>query len=382
MTPRTIARLTPMLTVVVAFAIGGLVVLATGSNPLGVYRSLFVGAGFDWPFQFLPGDPFGVNGPTAELHLQATLVETTPLIFTGLAVAFAFRCGLFNIGGEGQFWVGSALAFCVVDYGSYSWYGVVAGVLAALAGGLAWGAIAGALKAYRGAHEVITTIMLNWIAIKFVSWLFGQDGPFQRADKTSPVSDALPRDVGLPALWGDLQPVHLGIVIALVGAMVFSIILNRTTLGYEVRAVGFNPEAARYGGTAVRRSMVLAMAISGAYAGLGGASDVLGSAHSITPASVGLAGYGFTGIAVALLGRNTAVGVVLGALLFGALNAGARNLTGDFSPELARSLATVIQGTIILVVGGERVIRWVLERRARRAADDEATGGAVLEADR
>jgi simple sugar transport system permease protein len=369
----TIRRLTPLVTVLIAFAVGGLVVVATGSDPLGVYRSMFVGAGFDWPFQFIPGNPFGVDGASAELNLQSTLVETTPLIFTGLAVAFAFRCGLFNIGGEGQFWMGAAISFLVVDYGPRGPFGVTVAVAAGTLAGMAWGALAGALKAYRGAHEVITTIMLNWIAIKFVGWLFGQDGPFQVADRTSPISDTLPDGAGLPAIWGDLQPVHLGLVLALLCAVLYHVLLNRTTLGYEVRAVGFNPEAARYGGIGVRRSMVLAMGISGAFAGLGGVSEVLGTAHAISPSSVGVAGYGFTGIAVALLGRNTALGVVLGALLFGALDAGARNLTGDFSPDLARSLATVIQGTIILVVGGERVVYWVLERGRRRdrtAGDD------------
>ncbi len=373
MSDRRVRFLTPVVTVVLAFVVGGLVVLASSANPLVVYRSMFVGAGFDWPFHLLPGNPFGVNEMIAASNLQSTLVEATPLVLTGLAVAFAFRCGMFNIGGQGQFWIGSTAAFLCAEHVAQNQLGTWLGVLAGMIAGMVWGAIPGFLKAFRGAHEVITTIMLNWIAIFMVSWLFGLNGPFVGEGNTQPISDTLPDTAWLPTIWGVLQPVTAGLFVALAAAFVYGVILRRTTLGFAVRAVGFNADAARYAGISVRRSMVLAMALSGGFAGLAGSVSVLGTDHRITSLDVFASQLGFTGIAVALLGRNTPLGVVLGALLFAALDAGARNLGGDFSPELARSLATVIQGTIILIVGGEQVVRWAFVRR-RRALANEAAG--------
>jgi simple sugar transport system permease protein len=172
----------------------------------------------------------------------------------------------------------------------------------------------------------------------------------------------VPDSATYPGVWGAIQPVHIGIFIALAAAVVFSIVLNRTTLGYEVRAVGFNPEAARYGGISVSRSIIAAMAISGAFAGLAGVGDVLGRSHQIVTTNLAGDSTGFTGIAVALLGRNRPVGVVLSALLFASLSSGARLLSGSFSPELASALATIIQGVIILLVGGEAIVRWLMFR--------------------
>jgi simple sugar transport system permease protein len=360
----------PVVTVLMAFVVGGLVVLLTGHNPLTVYKSLWLGAGFDWPFRFIPGNPFGINATLSSINLQATLVEFTPLVLTGLAVAFAYRCGLFNIGGQGQFWVGAFSAYIVAEQIGGS-TGVILGTLAGAVGGAVWAGIAGGLKAFRGAHEVITTIMLNWIAIYGGAWLFGLTGPLNDKASGEAVSKTLGADQQYRMLWGNLEGPHTGIIIALVCAFLFWLILNRTTLGYGVRAVGLNPDAARYGGVGVRRSMILAMAISGSFAGLAGAGELFGVTHHVATAELTVSQVGFTGIAVALLGRNTAVGVILGALLFSALDSGARFLSGSFSPELARSLGTVIQGTIILLVGGELAIRWVLTRRGRGGGDIE-----------
>ena len=352
--------LTPILTVVLAFVVGGLVVVIAGGNPFAVYRSLFVGAGLDWPFQFLPGNPFDVNPQLSEFFLIATLVTWTPLILTGLAVAFAFRCGLFNIGGNGQLIIGSVAAYVVArEVGGAG--GVLVGALAGALGGMLWGGLPGALKAFRGAHEVISTIMLNFIAVAIGAYLVGSGG--RLATGGQPASAVLPESTMYPVLWGDVQGVHVGLLVALVAAVAYWAILNRTTLGYEVRAVGYNPEAARYGGVSVRRSIVLAMAISGLFAGLAGAGEVLGVHGRLAESTIRVSDIGFTGIAVALLGRNKALGVVLAALLFASLASGAGNLSGDFSAELARSLATIIQGVIILLVGGEAIIRWALGRR-------------------
>jgi general nucleoside transport system permease protein len=288
-------------------------------------------------------------------------------------VAFAFRCGLFNIGGQGQYLIGS---YAAVWAGS-SLAGtpklahiVVAAGFAALAGA-AWAAIAGALKASVGANEVITTIMLNYTAIYVGQYLFGLGGPLQNAAQRSvPVSNDVVGGAKLPVFWGDpeLQGLHLGIFIALAALVVFWVVLNRSTTGYEVRAVGLNPEAARYGGMSVARNYLLVMAVCGLFAGLAGAMDVLGWQFRVATNDVTVSQVGFLGIAVALLGRNTAVGTLFSALLFGALLSGTsqRNLDPSiFQPELAANLTTIIQGLVVLFVSADVLVIAIL-RRGRR----------------
>jgi ABC-type uncharacterized transport system permease subunit len=364
--------LAPVVTAVVAFAIGGLVVLATGSNPFSTYRSIFEGTGLDWPYLWLTGQ----DVDSASANLQQTAIATTALALTGLAVAFAFRCGLFNIGGQGQYvagavaavWVGSSLAG--LPRGAHV---LLAIVVAALAGA-ALAAVAGLLKAAVGAHEVITTIMLNWIAYWVATFLIGRGGPLQNErDPTQPVSKDVVDDAKLPVIWGeaDFQGLHAGFFLSLLGIAAFWVLLNRTTLGYEVRAVGFNPEAARYGGISVPRSYAVAMAVGGLFAGLAGAMDVLGWQYRLTVDSVQLSQIGFIGIAVALLGRNTAIGTLVSALLFGALFTGTstRNLSEtSFPPELAGNLTLIIQGLVVLFVGADLLVLylWQARRRLRR----------------
>jgi general nucleoside transport system permease protein len=368
---------TPLLTAFIAFAIGGLVVLATtGKNPLSTYRGIFNGTGLTWRFPWVHGE----ERFTAALNLQQTLLITTPLILTGLAVAFAFRCGLFNIGGQGQYVVGAVVAVWV---GS-SWahmagplHQILAILLAMLAGALFAG-ISGILRATVGAHEVITTIMLNWVAYWVGSWAFGLGGPLQSSTQTSvPVSNDIVDSAHLKVFWGDpvLQGLHIGFFIALFALVAYWMTLNRSTLGYEVRAVGYNPEAARYGGISVARSYFLAMAISGLFAGLAGALDVLGWEFRINVNDIQFSSIGFIGIAVALLGRNTAVGVLLSALLFGALVNGTstRNLDPEiFRPDLASNLTLLIQGLVVLFVGADVLVLtvWLAFKRRllRRAA--------------
>src|SRR5205814_375699 len=296
-----------------------------------------------------------------------TLLTTTPLILTGLAVAFAFRCGLFNIGGQGQYLMGAIVGVYVGSRFvtmAHVPHVLLAVVLASLAGAF-WGAIAGFLKATVGAHEVITTIMLNWVAYWGGSYLFGRDGPLQNhVDRAIPISDDIAKQAHLPAIWGNpaLQALHAGIFFALAALFVFYLVLNRSTTGYEVRAVGFNPEAARYGGINVSRNYILVMAVCGAFAGLAGSVDLLGWQFHIATndilnsANVGL---GFFGIAVALLGRNTASGTVVAALLFGALLTGTsqRNLDPTiFEPELAGNLTLIIQGLVVLIVSADVIV--------------------------
>lgn len=359
--------LVPVAAAFLAFFIGGIVVLITEkslSAPFEAYKAIFEGTGLAW---FIPG----IGNTAAEARdLQQTLLITTPLILAALAVAFAFRCGMFNIGGQGQYWVGlmTGIYFGTHFSGAPTVLHVTLTLVAAILAGAVWGGIAGILKATTGAHEVISTIMLNWIAIWVGKWLLeSPDGLLQGADPSLPRSNDVLDSAKLPAIWGGLQPLHAGIFIALFALVVYHLLLNRTTLGYEVRAVGFNPDAAAYGGISVKRNYFLALAIAGAFAGLAGAIDLLGWKYRLTSTEFDANFIGFTGIAVALLGRNKAVGILFAALLFGALQVGTspRQLDPEvFNPELATNLSTMIQALIIAFVGAEFLILYLW--RARR----------------
>jgi simple sugar transport system permease protein len=356
----------PLLTTLLAFLGGGLVMLVTGSDPIATYEAIWKGTGLQWLFPWTTG----ADRTLAASNLQQTLIITTPLILTGLAVAFAFRAGLFNIGGNGQYIVGSIAAVWVgssfADMPSF--LHIVLAILAACAAGAFWAGIAGVLKATTGAHEVISTIMLNWIAVWVGIWLFSLDGPLQNeAQKSIPVSEDVAAGAKLPVFWGDpvLQGLHIGLFIALFAVIVFWILLNRSTIGFEVRAVGFNPEAARYSGMSVGKNYILVMAVCGLFAGLAGSMDVLGWQFRIATNDIQIAYLGYIGIAVALLGRNTAVGTVAAALLFGALLSGTsqRNLDPTiFEPSLASNLTWIIQGLVILVVSADVLVLALIAR--------------------
>jgi general nucleoside transport system permease protein len=378
----------PIVTVLFAFVMSFIVLAATQHSvhkALLAYNEIFDGSGLNWVFH-----------PTTNLldssayNLSQTLLQTTTLILTGLAVAFAFRCGMFNIGGQGQYFVGLIVA---------NWVGVnFAGmnsllhILLAMCGGTlaaaAYAGIAGVLKATVGAHEVITTIMLNWIAYWFGSWLFGAGGPLQNStNPESPVSAQVSPSARLPDFWGvqGFQGLHIGLFIALGALVVFWALLNRTTVGYEVRAVGFNPDAAAYGGINVKKNFIRAMAISGAFAGLAGALDMLGGTtnYQFGQLDIPFSQVGFLGIAVALLGRNTAIGTLFGALLFGGLLFGTNHGLGSGSviqPELAGNLTYIIQGLVVLFVGADILILYVWNSRKRLRRKPPAKPAASAEA--
>jgi general nucleoside transport system permease protein len=377
----------PLLTTLIAFLMGGLVVALTGKDPFKVYRAVFNGTGLNWFFHvghhsirvpfgtqhiFFPWDTASV----AAQNLQQTLLLTTPIILTALAVAFAFRCGMFNIGGQGQYFAGTIFAVWLGSSFSHlnpALHVILCLVVGALAGAV-YAGIAGILKATVGAHEVISTIMLNWISIWVGSYLFGQGGPLQNSQQVSiPISNDIVEGAKLPVFWGLklLQGLSIGIFIAIAMLVVYWVVINRTTLGFEVRAVGFNPEAARYGGISVARNYFLAMAISGSFAGLAGAVDITGWEYRIGESDIGTNQIGFIGLAAALLGRNTALGVGFASLLFGALINGTSGRQLDpsvFRPDLAGNLTTIIQGLVILFVGLNLggALTWL--RRRRRAA--------------
>jgi ABC-type uncharacterized transport system permease subunit len=388
----------PLLTVVLAFLISGVVVLLTTGSLVDTgktYKGIFNGTGLDWFFHVgsyrigLPFSdatvwfPWNTNDVSSQAaaNLEQTLLLWTSLVLVGLAVAFAFRCGLFNIGGQGQYLAGSIAAVLVATElphvlelpgGLIVLVSIVAGMLA----GAALAGVAGILKGTVGAHEVITTIMLNWIVIWVGSYLFDVGGPLQTkaagASGAVPSSADIPEKAQLPVFWGDplFQGLSIGVFVSIAALVVYYLTLNRTTLGYEVRAVGHNPEAARYGGIGVARSYLYAMAIAGMFAGLAGALDLLGWKFREDITDIQSSTIGFIGIAVALLGRNTAVGVGLAALLFAALQTGTASRSLDpsiFPPELASSLAVIIQGLVVLFVGADVIILLVLRRvRGRR----------------
>jgi ABC-type uncharacterized transport system permease subunit len=361
---------TPLATAIFAFLIAGLVVLATGHNPLQTYRAIFNGAGLNWLFPWV----HGFARQTAAFNLQETGLLIIPLVLSGLAVAFAFRCGLFNIGGQGQYIVG-----IVTGTQMGVWFASLPGpvhiflaVTAAALAGAVWGGIAGILRATVGAHEVISTIMLNWIAIWVGSYLIGFGGPFQDSSQPGvPVSREIASNAHLPVFWGSplLQGLDIGFFVALGMLVVYWLVLRRTTLGFEVRAVGYNPDAAQNAGIGVARNYFIAMAISGAFAGLAGAMDILGWQFRLDVTTVQTASQiAFTGIAVALLGRNTAVGTFFAAVLFAGLINGtsSRNLDPSvFPPELAGNLTRIIQGLVVLFVGADVLILYVWNVRRK-----------------
>ncbi len=331
----------PALAVFTALVIGGIIIMLTGyslAETLEAYRAL-------------------LQGSVGSLRaISQTLTEATPLIFTGLAVALAFRAGLFNIGGEGQLLMGGMLAvlagftFTGLPLIIHLPLAIVCGAI----GGAIWGFIPGLLKAKTGAHEVIVTIMLNYIAYRLVDY-FLKTTLFQREGRNDPISKTVEESAQLPALLAWLDPamkVHLGLFLALGAAGVIWWLLFRTNTGFEFRAVGANPSAARYAGMSVTKVYILVMTISGALAGLAGTGQVLGLLDRASPGFS--AGLGFDGIAVALLGRSNPFGVVAAALLFGGLNAGGQYMQAN--ADVGIDLISVIQALIIIFVAAPALI--------------------------
>ena len=293
-------------------------------------------------------------GPISE-----TLVNATPLILTGLAVALSFRVGLFNIGAQGQIvlgavfaaWVGFHLDLPVVLH-------LVAALVAGVLGGVLWGGIVGLLKARTGAHEVITTIMLNYVAINLLTYLLGLRG-FQRPPYGQAISQEVATNAELPPLLGSSLRVHLGLVLAVLAAVGVWWLFERSRLGFRLRAVGANPDAARTAGMAVGRLQVTAMALAGGLAGLAGASQVLGVTHSVTGSVAGT--IGFDAITVALLGRNNPYGVIAAGLLFGGMRAGSVQMQSATGVPV--DLVGVLQALIVLFIAAPALVRSVFRLR-------------------
>jgi simple sugar transport system permease protein len=301
--------------------------------------------------------------------ISESLLAATPLIFTGLAVALGFRAGLFNIGAEGQLYLGAIFATWVgfAITGLPLFIHLPLAIAAGFLGGALWGFIPGILKARTGAHEVIVTIMLNYVAYRLLDWILRQ--PFyQRPDRSDPISPVVEPSAVIPPIIDGLR-LHWGFALALVAAAVVSWLLFRSTLGFEFRAVGLNPSAARYAGMSISRTLVLVMAISGGLAGLAGTTEILGVNKALTPGFS--PGYGFDGIAVALLGGSSPLGVVLAAILFGVLRAGATPMQS--ATGIPIDLVVVIQALVIMFVAAPRLIREIYRIRV-----PETTGTEVV----
>jgi simple sugar transport system permease protein len=295
-----------------------------------------------------------------------SLVAATPYIFAGLAVAVGFRCGLFNIGAEGQLYIG---AICSAFVG-YSLHGLPAiihvplALLAGALGGAAWAFVPAILKAKVGAHEVINTIMMNYIAFRLSEWLL--TGPMKRPDSANPVSPTIEASAMLPRFFPDPIRFHLGFFIALAMAALVYWLLFRTTLGFEVRTVGASPNAARYSGMSITRNFIIALCFSGALAGLAGANEVLGVNHNLALAFS--SGYGFDSIALALLGKSHPFGVVLAALLFGTLSSGGTRMQNI--AKIPVDIISVVQALVIAFVAAPAIIRAIYRIPAK--SDEQA----------
>jgi len=290
-----------------------------------------------------------------------SLVISAPYIFAGLAVALGFRGGLFNIGAEGQLFIGG-LASVYVGYAVEGLPGYVHVPLALAAGMLAggvWGAIPGLLKARTGAHEVINTIMMNYIAFRLTDYML--QGPMARPDGLPITREVLP-SAQLPPLFDQPVRLHAGFFLALLAAGVVYWLLWRTTWGFEIRMVGANPRAARYAGVRISRILILTMALSGALAGLAGTNQVLGVDHRMVRAFS--TGYGFDAIALALLGRSHPLGVVFASLLFGFLRGGAARMQSVASVPV--ELIRIVQGMVIIFVAAPAIIRWIYRLKPAR----------------
>lgn len=341
--------LLPVLAVLLGLIAGAILMITSGANPVDAYTAMFQGA-------------FG--GLT---ELGRTLEKATPLILSGLAVALAFKAGLFNIGGQGQLLLGAAFG---------AWAGFTFDLpplihvpFALLVGGLAaslLGGLVGVLKATRGVHEVISTIMLNFVAANLTDWLASRDGPWFDPPENNPSNLARTPLVADSAQIPRIEGLPLGFVVAVVAAIVVWWMLSRTTLGFEIRTVGANRHAAAYAGISATRMIILAMMMSAFLAGLGGAIQTTGVVGRFQPGFN--TGLGFDGITIALLAQTNPIAVIPAALLLGAMDAGSSLMQAESS--VAPEVISLIQAFILFLVAAPRVVRWITRLKATGESEE------------
>ena len=343
------AMLIPFLAILTAIIVGGVIIAIVRGDPIRAYIGLIQGS-------------FG-----SAKALSETAVWATPYIFGGLAVTLAFKGGLFNIGAEGQLALGATIS-ALVGYALPEWLGfdlpiiihLPLAVLVGMMAGALWAAIVGFLKAYTGAHEVINSIMMNYIALNTVSFLL--NGPMKDRDPNNVIARTplIAESARIPAIFEGLR-VHWGFIFALLVAYLVWWLLNKTTLGFEIRTVGANPDAAKYAGINVKRIIIVTMAISGMLAGLAGTIEVTGLNYRH---ELGFSqGYGFDAIAIALLGKSHPLGVVLAAILFAAMRNGATRM--QFLTQMPVDLISMLQAFILLFVAADAIIRYIYRIKAQ-----------------
>jgi simple sugar transport system permease protein len=379
--------LIPALAVLSGLILGAILIILTDLQVYAAFKQSFgagileafktVGTAYGALLRSAFGDPARIiaalqSGDALEIRrafnpFLESLVVSTPYIFAGLAVAVGFRAGVFNIGVEGQLFIGAVFATFV----GYSLKGLPMiihlplAILAGALGGALWGFIPGWLKAKTGAHEVINTIMLNWIAFRLTDWLLA--GPMQRPTSGGmPITPEVEASAMMPKFFASPIRFHLGFFIALLVAWLMWFLLFKTTWGFNLRTVGANPNAAKYGGMNVLVSTVAAMSISGALAGLAGANQVLGVTHSL---AMGLSsGYGYDSIALALLGNSSPLGVVLASLLFGFLRNGATQMM--VATQIPIDIISIIQAFIIVFIAAPALIRAIFRIKEVKAIEN------------
>jgi len=345
----TEASLVPLLAIITAIVLGSVIIIIVGGNPILAYRGLIEGS---------------IGSAKA---LSETAVWATPYIFAGLAVALAFKGGLFNIGAEGQLAVG-AVASSLIGYALPEWLGFplpalihlpLAIIFGVLMGGV-WAGIVGWLKAYTGGHEVINTIMMNYIALNTTSYLL--NGVMKDRSPTNVIARTplIAESARIPPIFEGLR-VHWGFPLALLMAFLVWWLLNKTTLGFEIRTVGLNPDAAKYAGINVKKIIVLTMAFSGMLAGMAGTIEVTGLNYRH---ELGFSiGYGYDAIAIALLGKSNPLGVVLAAILFAAMRNGATRM--QFLTQMPVDLISMIQAFILLFVAADAIVRYIYRIKSK-----------------
>jgi ABC-type uncharacterized transport system permease subunit len=370
------ALLVPLLAILTALIVSAIIIAVTDISALRVWGSEPGKAAADTfgtiknAYVALFQGAFGSASAWSE-----TLLMATPLILAGLSVAIGVRAGLINIGAEGQMIMGGLLATIVgFQFHLPLWIHLPLALIGGLIGGAIWAGIAGLFRAKTGAHEVITTIMLNWIAIRFLDWALTVD--FIQAQGRE---DSISKDVLSTAMLPRFLPddprirLHIGILLALLAAAFIFWLLYRTTVGYQFRAVGYNPDGAHYAGMNVTWLYVLVMAIAGAMAGLAGATQILGPLSRATPGFS--AGIGFDAIALALLGRSHPVGVVFSGVLFGALEAGGRQM--QVATDVSIDLIQVVQALIVVFIAAPALIRAIYRVRTGKGAERITKGWAA-----
>jgi len=331
-----------LISILLAFVIGGGIIFLLGKNPLDAYSALLKGA-FGNPVAF-----------------TVSLTKAVPLILTGLAVAVAMKCRVFNIGAEGQLLMGAfAAAYVGFTFHFPAWLHIIVSIAAAVIAGMLWAFIAAILKYTRNVHVVISTIMLNYIASSLLTYLV--NGPFKEEGATVGNTPMIADTARLPLLLHKPLSLNAGFIIALIMIVTIAFLLNKTTLGYEMRAVGLNTNASFVAGINVQKNMFLSLIISGGLAGLAGGIEVLGSVFRVMDGFS--PGYGFNGIPVALMGQLNPFGIFFSALLLGAMRNGA--LTMQIQVGISQDIIEIIQGLVIIFIACEYLIRYYVKKLSK-----------------